>query len=289
MTNPTFESCEGSYAALLGSMQIRPNRQPAFDTAARKIVSHKDRYLKIEKATGVPWWFIGLLHYRESDCDFNTHLHNGDSLRRRTYHVPAGRPLHGSPPFTFEESAIDALQQKGYDKETDWSDEHICYRLEVFNGMGYRMYHPNVPSPYLWGGTNHYVAGKYTSDGHFDSSHVDTQLGTVPLMMTIRKMANVKPRDIVVSSSRKLSTLRKIRQSIVLTFGGIFGADWMGVSISYLNQIKEFANDHKIMLMLGAAGVTWLIFKLLENWSLEDHQNGSYTPSGLSSNTQESQ
>ncbi len=278
---PSFHDCEGSYAALLGSMTIKPNRQPAFDNAARKIISYKDRYLEIEKATGVPWWFVGLLHYRESDCDFNTHLHNGDSLQRRTYHVPAGRPLHGNPPFTFEESAIDALQQKGYDKETDWSDERICYRLEVYNGMGYRMHHPSVSSPYLWAGSNHYITGKYTSDGNFDPNHTDVQLGTVPLMMTIRKMANIKSRDIVVSSSKKLSLLVKLRQSLVVTLGGIFGADWMGVSISYLNQIKEFANDHKVMLILGAAGATWLIFKLLENWSVQDFQNGTYVPSGL--------
>lgn len=279
---PTYESCEGSYSSFLGSMQIKPSRQAAFDAAARRIISYKNKYEEVENATGVPWYFVGVIHYRESNCDFRTHLHNGDPLTRRTYHVPAGRPLHGNPPFTWLESAVDALNQKGFDKVTDWSDEHMCYMLEVYNGMGYRMYHPNVPSPYLWGGSNHYVTGKYVSDGHFDSNHTDVQLGVIPLMFTIRKMAGVvKPRDVVVGASRKLSLLSKVRQTIVVTFGGIFTADWFGVGIDYLNRIKEFANDHKIMLMLGAAGGAWLIFKLLENWSVQDHQNGAYVPSGL--------
>lgn len=283
----SYESCEGSYAAMLGSMQIRPNRQAAFDAAARKIVAYKDRYLEVEQATNVPWYFIGLLHYRESDCDFTTHLHNGDSLRRRTVHVPAGRPLSGNPPFTWLESAIDAIQQKGFDKETDWSDEHICYRLEVYNGMGYRMYHPSVPSPYLWGGTNHYSTGKYTSDGHFDPGHTDVQLGTVPLMMTIRKLAGVDSRQVVISASRKLSVLSKFRKTIVMTGGGVFTANWFDVGLDYLHKMQDFIGDHKMLFAVGAIGTLWLIFKLLENWSVQDFQNGTYVPSGLATSTQE--
>jgi lysozyme family protein len=57
----------------------------------------------------VPWELIAALHEREAGGSFKGHLHNGDPLTGRTYHVPAGRPAKGSPPFTWEASAIDAL------------------------------------------------------------------------------------------------------------------------------------------------------------------------------------
>src|SRR5678815_3687423 len=118
--NYTFEARKPVYTTLWAQMDIKPERLALVTTQADKIISFKDRYQPIVDATGVPFYVIGLIHLRESNFDFSTHLHNGDSLKARTYHVPAGRPLAGSPPFTFEESAIDALRQKGYDKITDW-------------------------------------------------------------------------------------------------------------------------------------------------------------------------
>ncbi len=39
------------------------------------------------------------------------------------------------------------------------------YKIEGYNGWGYRMKHPQVYSPYLWGFSNHYQKGKYIADG----------------------------------------------------------------------------------------------------------------------------
>jgi lysozyme family protein len=66
--------------------------------------------------------------------NFNRHLHNGDPLTSRTVHVPAGRPKSGTPPFTWEQSAVDALAYDGLTQVTDWSIEHVAYVFENFNG-----------------------------------------------------------------------------------------------------------------------------------------------------------
>ena len=60
----------------------------------------------------IPWWFVAVIHDLEASRNFNAHLHNGDPLTHRTVHVPKNRPP-GNPPFTFEESARDALTLDG--------------------------------------------------------------------------------------------------------------------------------------------------------------------------------
>jgi len=57
----------------------------------------------------------------------------------------------------------------------------ILGTLEDFNGRGYIKYHPDVLTPYLWSKTNHYVKGKYASDGKFDPELVDKQVGVAAI------------------------------------------------------------------------------------------------------------
>jgi len=59
----------------------------------------------------------------------------------------------------------------------------MLYEFEKWNGFGYRLYHPKVLSPYLWGFSNHYTSGKYTADGKFDESAVSTQCGAAVLYL----------------------------------------------------------------------------------------------------------
>ena len=146
----------------------------------KKILSFKDHYkdyADIGLATGVPWWFIALLHMMESNNDFTKHLHNGDSLKARTVQIPPGRPVEGNPPFTFEESAIDALEYEKLDQWEEWTIPGILFQIESYNGFGYRRWHPEVKSPYLWSGTNHYTKGKYVADGKFYPDAVSKQVG----------------------------------------------------------------------------------------------------------------
>ena len=184
MGNFTVAGRRSYYLAKWNNMVI--TRTGAVDAAARHVIAGMSRYKDLEKSTGVPWKVIGIIHLRESDCNFHTHLHNGDPLSARTYHVPAGRPLRGSPPFTFEYSAIDALTMEGFTAIKDWTIEQIAFSFEQYNGWGYA-YH-GMPSAYLWAGTNQYASGKYVADGVFDPSAVDVQLGTMAVLKRVMEL-----------------------------------------------------------------------------------------------------
>jgi hypothetical protein len=68
----------------------------------------------------------------------------------------------------------------------------VLFKLEQYNGWGYRQYHHDVPSPYLWSFSSHYTKGKYVADGHFDANAVSQQCGGAVLLrrMTDRGLLN---------------------------------------------------------------------------------------------------
>src|SRR5262245_57307241 len=200
---PTFDSLRSEYATLWSRMVLLPERAAALDAAAGKLIAHKRRYQGVADATGVPWFVIAVLHERESSADFTTHLHNGDPLSARTRQVPAGRPARGAPPFTWEESAIDALTMGGHElhKVADWPIERIAYECERYNGWGYRNH--GTPSAYLWSFSNIYRGGKYVADGVWSASAVDKQCGTMPLLRRIAELdASVALDGIAPSPAR---------------------------------------------------------------------------------------
>jgi lysozyme family protein len=162
--------------------KVRLSTQSEVRWTSRLIERNRDRYKALEKSTGVAWWAIANIHNMECGLNFSKHLHNGDSLTRRTWQVPAGRPKTGTPPFTFEYSATDALI---YDKmdHVNWKslDESLD-AFEGYNGWGYRKYHPSVPTPYLWSGTTVYTSGKYVQDGKWSNTAVSKQMGICAIL-----------------------------------------------------------------------------------------------------------
>src|SRR5439155_371250 len=130
---------------------------------------------------------VAVIHSMEAGGDFTRHLHNGDPLTARTTHVPAGRPRTGKPPFTWEASAIDALTYQGFGNWKDWSVPGTLYKLEGYNGFGYRDHHPQVLSPYLWSFSNHYARGKYVADGRFSQTAVSQQCGAAVLLKRLQE------------------------------------------------------------------------------------------------------
>jgi lysozyme family protein len=152
----------------------------------------------------VPWYVVGIIHSLEAGSDFTRHLHNGDPLTARTTHWPPGHPATGRPPFTWEASATDALRLKGFDTWRDWTIAGTLYKLEAYNGFGYRDHHPDVPSPYLWSFSNHYTRGKYTSDRHFSRTAVSQQCGAAVLLKRLssggRVALPVGPRVLQLSN-----------------------------------------------------------------------------------------
>lgn len=185
---PTFDTLQDEYAALWASMEIRASALPAISSTARKIIAARERYEAIEAATGVPWFVVGTIHAMECGLRFDRHLHNGDPLTKRTVQVPAGRPAKGKAPFTFEASACDALMLKRLDAVPRWDIPRIAYELERYNGWGYRLYHPEVASPYLWSGTTHYTRGKYVADSQWSATAVSSQSGAMALLKRIAEL-----------------------------------------------------------------------------------------------------
>lgn len=181
----SFDTLKPEYAALWASSQVKEKYRSEVMSAARKIMAGRARYERIAQRTGVPWYVTGIMHAMECGCDFNRHLHNGDSLERRTRQVPAGRPLTGEAPFSFEDSAVDALTMPGkcFDKITDWSIERIAYTLETMNGWGYRG--KGVNSAYLWSYTNQYSGGKYVADHVWSATAISGQPGGMAILKAL--------------------------------------------------------------------------------------------------------
>lgn len=182
---PAIEQMKKGYAHLWDEAVV--TKEGAAEAVAERILANKPRYLQVEQDTGVPWIMAGVIHMRESDLDFKTHMHNGDSLRDYTHHVPANRPKVGhGPPFTFEESTDDAFTLEGFDKlRGQYTIELMLFSVEGFNGWGYLKY---GNSPYVWAWTSEYHGGKFIRDGVYDADHWDEQPGCAAILKTLATM-----------------------------------------------------------------------------------------------------
>jgi lysozyme family protein/peptidoglycan hydrolase-like protein with peptidoglycan-binding domain len=232
----SYESLKSGYETNWANLQIRPARLGEANATARKAINGKATYQQVERLTGVPWYFVALCHYRESNFDFDTYLGNGESLKRVTCLVPKGR----GPFASFVDGAVDALRIQHFVGTQDWCIARTLYRLECFNGLGYHA--KGVNSPYLYGGSTLYgpteaKAGKFVADHVFDPSHVDSQLGTAVILhammsqdssITIDDSPSIAPRsepdeDVASSVLLMQQTLNKLGANPPLDEDGISG------------------------------------------------------------------
>jgi len=155
-----------------------------FEATARRLIAAKPRYQAVEARTGVPWYVVAVIHQRESSQSWKASLAQGDPWDRVSTHVPKGR----GPFASWEDAAVDALVNCApyAARNDDWSVGGTLTMLERYNGLGYAT--KGVPSPYLWAGTNQYVAGKYVRDGVYDPTAIDKQLGCAGLIKTMMAM-----------------------------------------------------------------------------------------------------
>ncbi len=232
------EALRREYEDLFNTCVIRPERAKEVDVTVAKLQANKPRYLNVSGAVGIPWSFVAVIHNMEASLNFTKHLHNGDPLTARTVQVPAGRPKKGNPPFTWEESAGDALTMRGLNSGTDWSLAGTLYQLESYNGWGYRRDHPQVLTPYLWSYSNQYVRGKYIGDHQWSDTAVSKQCGTAILLRRMAEKGQIEfpdqpapqpdDRPAVVSYSTKKSkdaamvSRAEDLQRWLNTFPGIF-------------------------------------------------------------------
>jgi lysozyme family protein len=189
-----FSGLKDEYGRLYRKLAVRPERNDAVEWHLALIRKSRARYENVGRQTGVPWYFIAVTHGLESSFNFRAHLHNGDfPLTARTRQVPAGRPTQWLPPSDWESSAKDALRLLGYIGQKDWSLERTLYRLEAYNGFGYRG--QGVPTPYLWSFSNNYERGKYVADGKFSHSAKSQQCGAAVMLKMLDQAGDLSWPD----------------------------------------------------------------------------------------------
>ncbi len=221
------ERLRDEYSRLYSSCEIRVDKFSAVDNIVDKILGNRTRYEAVASHSKIPWYFIAAIHNLESSQRFTRHLHNGDPLTARTRQVPKGRPKTGNPPYTWEESATDALKLKRLDKIDDWSLPRLLYELESYNGWGYRRYHPEVLSPYLWGFSNHYTQGKYIADGTWSHTAKSQQCGAVVVIRRLEEREEISKflresrRPLYQYSPRKDQDRAQDLQRFMNSFDGI--------------------------------------------------------------------
>ncbi len=185
-----FATLKDEYARLFRSATIRPEHKDSTDWHRDMMQKSRARYQRVSDDTGVPWYFIAVCHALESSFNFRAHLHNGDfPLSARTRQVPAGRPTKWLPPSDWESSARDALRLLGFAGQQDWSLERTLFRLEAYNGFGYRPY--GVASPYLWSFSNHYERGKYVADRKWSATAKSQQCGSAVMLKILTDAGDI--------------------------------------------------------------------------------------------------
>ena len=187
------DDVEVRLATMYAECEVRGDRIPEVeDVYVRRMIEYRELYTDVGTQLGIPWWFIGVIHSLESTFSMSQHLHNGDPLTARTVNVPKGRPETGSPPFSWRDSALDALKYGKLDGHRDWSIGAALDRLEKYNGLGYR--NQELVSPYLWSYSHYYEKGKYVSDGTFDATVVSKQCGGATLIRYLENKRLVEVR-----------------------------------------------------------------------------------------------
>lgn len=183
-SRPTFDSIKAGYRQLYDTCTVRESSRQQVEWYVSKLLDsrYQARWYKAAKSLCCPWYFIAVIHALEGGFNFDSHLHNGDPLRARTTHVPAGRPKVWNPPNDWETSTTDALLDRVSDS-TDWSVERTLYRWESYNG--FRSRRNGINSPYLWSFSNQYSKGKYVADNVWDPNAVSKQCGAAVMLKVL--------------------------------------------------------------------------------------------------------
>ncbi len=188
------------YNDLFDTCEVRDEHSAEVAVVINHILNFQDRYAAVAAVTSIPWFVVAVIHAMECGLRFDEHLHNGDPLTARTVQVPAGRPKKGSPPFQWAISAADALECDGLTSWQDWSVPGTCYKLEGYNGWGYRSH--GVNTPYLWSYSNNYTSGKYITDGVWSNTAVSRQCGAAVILRRMAEKGQIVLGTPVKSSSK---------------------------------------------------------------------------------------
>lgn len=158
------------------------NQQPAtvhyFYDSVKQLTEYKAKYRFVSIRLGAmgidcPWFIVGVIHMMEAGFLFSRNLHNGQRWDKVTNIAPIGV----GPFNSWEDGAVDAIHRMRNKLPVKWTLGATLDFFERYNGLGYRRYHKDINTPYLWSGTNHYTKGKYVADGKYDPEARSKQIG----------------------------------------------------------------------------------------------------------------
>ena len=187
--NKELSALHQDYLMLWKTCNIRDSKKNYVSGIVDKINKNRVIYKYIEGETNVPWYVVACLHSKEASLDMEGCLMNGDPIWKKTIHVPEGY----GPWDTWKESAVDALEYDKMHLKPYGTIMQILEACEGYNGWGYRKYHKEVKSPYLWAASNHYTKGGYKYDGKFKNNFIQTNPGCATLLkeMESRGIINI--------------------------------------------------------------------------------------------------
>lgn len=192
-TVPSFDSIAKEYLELFETCKIKDDKRSEVGWYTSKITdpSRRKYYEQVTEETCVPWYFVAIVHGMECGFDITAHLHNGDSLKKKTWQVPAGRPDPWNPPNDWVSSAVDAMKVDKFHEKADWDLAKMLYRWEAYNGWRSRVL-KGIKTPYLWSFSNHYTKGKFVADGVWDQNAVSKQCGAAVMLKSLVEQGSVK-------------------------------------------------------------------------------------------------
>lgn len=260
---PKFNDLERGYENLWGQAELDDNRVAEIEDTVDTILNNKEKYRSVERQTGVPWFWIACVHYRESSLNFNGVLHNGERIigtGEKTSLVPAGR----GPFDTWEDSALDVLRSRGLHLIDEWPVERCLFQWENYNGWGY---FGRQNSPYVWAGTSlSDETGKFVRDGVYDPDAPEQQLGCAALLLKLVEMdedvkvalfgegeeeekeeAKLEIRELVNEILRREGV-----ENVVVTYGK---TEKKETSTMNLLQLLDGKKTHLAALATAAAGI----------------------------------
>jgi lysozyme family protein len=234
--------------------QITPSRKVEVMLVARRLVAEyaKNQYLALEKATGVPWFIVAVIHEREADQNWACSLAQGDRWNRVSTHVPRGR----GPFKSFFDAGVDSLVKcpPFASRWKDWTPGGALTLTVLYNGTGYEDFHHEA-SPYVWGATNHEEWGKYVGDGVYNAHVWDTQLGCAAMLLGMIELdPSIKFADSPQPATQNPFDTLWVQQQLN-KIGYNLVADGINGTKTFL-AIKDFQSKHHIAVDGQAGPVT---------------------------------
>lgn len=246
MTHPYTELAP-EYESWVKNCRPLPGRVSEIDHVAHRL-TRPDALARLEKvfdATAIPIVVQATIGERECSFDFTKNWGQGDPLTRPSTHVPKGRPPLGAFPndhfpVSWEYAAIDAFTRcdRLNVNSVAWALPYSCFKWEFYNGGGYRAH--GRRTPYVVGGTNLQQPGKYVADGVWDSNHMDTQLGCLPVALRMIELVPSLSIDgaVALAAADAPALVPDVSPVPAQMGGNLSGAKWVQASLNTVEHLQ---------------------------------------------------